>query len=375
MIMLGNGYRMIQLTTEVTLPEYEIKDRNHPFDSYLEWYRLALLKDPNDYNRFCYIKALLGDMQFNRAWVYIEQCNPMNPVTQFFRSYTLLQQGDLKEGLTYRESRFKTSRYPLDIAAPRWDGKPTDKKIFIWQEGGYGDVIQYVRYFPQILERCPNASAVIDKSIFPLIELNFPENVMPKFSPYDFQGQCSMMSLPFLLGDFEIDKAPYLMVPQDLIDKWSIFRGRIGFVGMGNPAHSSDKLRSLTVEEIGRFVSNKDWCSLDPQVTGAANWLDTAGIIKNLDLVITVDTAIGHLAGALGKPVWVLMNKHHDWRWSHNWYDSMKIYKCKEHSVWEPVFQQIEQDLHYGKLRTTRNQEAPEASGSPRVADCGIADR
>ena len=283
-------------------------------------------------------------MQFNKAWTYLNQCNPGNPVTQFFKSYAFLQQGDLKQGLTLRESRFQTSRYPLDIAAQRWDGQPTDKKIFIWQEGGYGDVIQYVRYFPEVLKRCPNASAVIDKSILPLIEHNFPENVMPKFNSYDFDGQCSMMSLPFLLGDFEIDKTPYLTVPQAMIEKWSAYEGKIGFMGTGNPAHSSDKLRSLTNEEIGSFI-DFDWVSLDPMLTGAKDWLDTAGILMNLDLVITVDTAIAHLAGALGVPVWVMMNKHHDWRWSHDWYASMKIYKCVNHSQWKPVFDQIKMEI------------------------------
>lgn len=344
-MIMTSSYRMLQLTTEVNLPEFEIKDRKNPYSDYIEWYRLCTLRDPSDYNRFCLIKALLGDMQFDRALKYVDQCNPTNPITQFFRSYALLQMGNLKDGLTLRESRFQTSKYPLDFAAQRWDGQPTDKKIFIWQEGGFGDVIQYSRYFLKVLKKAPNASFVIDQRLYPLIEYNFPENVMRRFNPHNFEGQCSMMSLPFMLGDFEIAKKPYLSVPIDITAKWTHYWGKTGFVWNGNPAHSSNKLRSLTPEEAAYFIGAKDWVSLDPGVTGANDWMDTAAIIANLDLVITVDTAIAHLAGALGKPVWVMMNKHHDWRWSHDWYDSMRIYRCKEHSDWIPVFQQIEQDL------------------------------
>ena len=337
-------YRMIQLTTEVPIPEFEITNRKHPYDSYLEWHRLKLLKEPTDFNRFCYIKALCGDMQFERAWDYLKQCSQINAVTQFFQSYVLLHQGNYREGLRLRESRFIASKYPLHFIAPQWDGKPTDKKLIIWQEGGFGDVIQYIRYYPQVLERCPNASVVIEKHLYPVIEYNHPE-ALRAFNPNDFQLQCSLMSLPHLLEQYDPVTSPYLDCMSYWVEKWQKYRGKIGFISKGNSSHSSDQLRSLTDEEVVRFTANKDLVSLDPEVTGAKDWADTAGIIANLDLLITVDTAVGHLAGAMGVPVWVMMNKHHDWRWSRSWYDSMRIFKCVEHSEWEYVFKNIEKEL------------------------------
>ncbi len=210
-------------------------------------------------------------------------------------------------------------------------------------------MIQYIRYWPQVLERCPNASVVIDKSLYPIISYNHPE-ALRAFNPHDFQLQCSLMSLPHLLRQYDPDTRPYLKCPPGHKDKWKKYQGKTGFISKGNPAHSSDQLRSLTAEEALRFVSNKDLVSLGPEETGAKDWADTAGILMNLDLLITVDTGGGHLAGALGVPVWVMMNKHHDWRWSRSWYGSMRVYKCKEHSDWESVFQEIEQELRMIKV-------------------------
>jgi hypothetical protein len=155
------------------------------------------------------------------------------------------------------------------------------------------------------------------------------------------------MSLPHLLGDYEPDTKPYLKVSPELIEKWGHYRGCVGFMQRGNPLHSSDPVRSLTDHEANQIMQ-RDWWNLDPAVTLAQDWADTAGIIANLDLVVTVDTAVGHLAGALGKPVWMLMNKHHDWRWARSWYDSMRVFRCVEHSDWEPVFDAIRQELRHG---------------------------
>lgn len=352
-VQLGNGvtlgqpnYRMIQLITEVPLPEFEIKDRKRPYDFYLEWYRLLVQKEPTDFHRYCYIKALCADMQLDRALHYLKQCDPDKPITQFFRSFVLLHKGEFPEGFRLRESRFIAAKYPLNSLAPQWDGKPTDKKLIIWQEGGFGDVVQYSRYLPQVLKLAPNASVVIDSQLYPFLKYNFADT-MQDFNPYEFQLQCGFMSLPYLLNDFEIKTEPYLKVPDAVVKKWAQYAGRTGFLGKGNPAHSSDKLRSLTPEEIGRFIGDKNWVSLEPQITGAQDWMDTAGIIANLKLLVTVDTASAHIAGALDKSVWVLMNKHHDWRWSHQWYNSMRVFKCKEHSDWEPVFLAIERELRH----------------------------
>ena len=337
-------YRMLQIFHTVALPDFEIKDRKHPFDEHLSWHRVKMLKEPTDFNRYCYAKALLHDMRPAEARYILEQCSQNEPLTHFLLATAFLIEGRFAEGLPLREFRLQLAKYSLHCVAPQWDGKPTDKALIIWQEGGFGDVVQYCRYFPHVLERCPNASVVIDKSLYPFIKYNLGES-LPAFNPNNFQLQCSMMSLPHLLGEYEPDTRAYLKVPPEYVDKWSHYRGRIGFCGKGNPLHSSDPVRSLTDDEIRGFAQ-ADWWPLDPAITMAKDWTDTAGIIANLDLLITVDTAVGHIAGALGKPVWLMQNKHHDWRWSRRWYDSMRVFRCVEHSDWQPVFNDITQELN-----------------------------
>ena len=340
------SYRMLQATVSLAIPDFEIKDRRHPFDSYLDWYRLKVLREPNDYNRYCYAKALFYDMQTERARFYLDQCSRREVVTHFLSSYPFLLEGDYANGLPLREYRLQAARYPLHSVAPQWDGKPTNKRLIIWQEGGFGDVIQYARYLPKVFERCPNASAVIDKALFPLISHNYDKS-LKAFDPSNFELQCSFMSLPHLLEEYEPDGRLYLKVPPEVVEKWQAYRGCTGFISKGNPEHSSDQLRSLTAGEIGRLIADKDWISIEPSVTGAKDWLDTAGIIANLDRLVTVDTAVAHLAGAIGKPVYTMINKHHDWRYSKSWYNSMRVFECIEHSDWEPVFQVVEREFYH----------------------------
>ena len=153
------------------------------------------------------------------------------------------------------------------------------------------------------------------------------------------------MSLPHLLGEYDPDIRPYLQVPPEYIGRWSRYRGRVGFCSKGNPLHSSDPLRSLTVEEVAQ-VKRPHWCSLEPEATQAEDWADTAGIIANMDLVVTVDTAVAHLAGAIGKPVLVLMNKHHDSLVAQV-VRQHAVFRCIEHSDWEPVFADVARTLEF----------------------------
>jgi hypothetical protein len=336
-------YRMLQALVTLAIPDFEIRDRKHPFDEYVKWHRIKLIKEPNDYNRYCLAKALIQDMKPAEARYLLQQCSQNEPVTHFLIGTTYLIEGNNVDGLPLREFRLQTARYPLHQIGPQWDGKPTDKRLIVWQEGGFGDVIQYCRYLPSVLERAPNAKMVIDRSLYSLIKYNYSESLIA-FDPSQFDIQCSMMSLPHLLGQYVPDTRSYLGCSLDWITKWKQYRGKIGFCSRGNPLHSSDRLRSLTPDEVDQ-IRQPHWVSLAPEDTLAEDWADTAGIIANLDLVITVDTAVGHIAGALGVPVWVMMNKHHDWRWEQKWYNSMRVFRCVEHSDWKPVFDAITQEL------------------------------
>jgi hypothetical protein len=151
-------------------------------------------------------------------------------------------------------------------------------------------------------------------------------------------------SLPRLLGVTAetLAGAPYLTVEPS-------GAGGVGVKARGSPSHRSDRYRSLPDDAAAQLEMLGQ--SLDPAATGATDFLETARIIAGLDLVITVDTSIAHLAGALGKPVWILLaSAHTDWRWLRGrsdspWYASARLYRQDRPRAWDPVLRQVAADL------------------------------
>jgi hypothetical protein len=180
--------------------------------------------------------------------------------------------------------------------------------------------------------------------------------------PMDFDYHVNIMCLPRLVGDVE--------APQPKKE-----RGRgIGVCWYGSPTHKADHLRSVPVEMFGRFaeitdeklfslgygyfwqlengvaVGEKKPDFIEYCVADKHDWLETAKFVETLDLVITVDTAIAHLAGFLGVETWLLLPYVPDFRWgmtgdTTKWYPSMKLYRCKAVLEWEPVFERAANDL------------------------------
>jgi len=205
----------------------------------------------------------------------------------------------------------------------------------------------------------------------------------------DFDFHCSVVSLPYLLGINQLSQIsgkPYLRcnyadLPEmtALEDKyWKIYDGlRVGIVWAGNPVHRHDPWRStylkhfkcLQLPNVKLFSLQKDtrirfWPGFgEKDLTEGAEGMSvvdlkefmvdynaTAALIDRMDLVICIDTATAHLAGAMGKPVWVLTSWHNDWRWLQNgkkspWYDSVSVYRQPAQNDWESVFTEVKQDL------------------------------
>jgi hypothetical protein len=288
------------------------------------------------------------------------------------------------------EWRWKCAPTPArPFSQPRWDGKPLEgKSVLIYSEQGLGDTIQFIRYAPLIQQRggtvLVEAPSILEKllSRCPGIDRFIPQGApLP-----DFAYQIPFLSLP---GAFQTTvetvpaSVPYLSAEPKLIESWGKAldvddRFKIGISWQGSQKYGGDLHRSVPLKHFEplakmpdiRLVSlqkgygtehiqgvAKDWNILDfgERLDANAAFLDTAAIMTNLDLVVTSDTAVAHLAGALGVPVWMAVCTAADWRWLRNrddspWYPTMRLFRQTSWGDWSGVFQRIVQALAKTRL-------------------------
>jgi hypothetical protein len=254
----------------------------------------------------------------------------------------LLRQGRYSEAWPFYESRrfvSKSKPPPIPEHWPEWRGEPLEgRRLAIIGEQGLGDQIMWARFTS--LVRAANGAPVLCCQP-PLSRLLGGAPAMDRSS---FDVWCYQQSLPGLLG-VTLDNLP---PPAEMPVGWRGGEG-IGIVASGNPGHSDDDRRSLPLElerellELGR--------DLRPEATGARDFYDTAEIIAGLDLVITVDTSVAHLAGSMGVPTWILLRSPQpDWRWMDDradspWYPSARLFRQTEPGDWAGVLQRVRQAL------------------------------
>jgi tetratricopeptide (TPR) repeat protein len=270
-----------------------------------------------------------------------------------------LLRGDMEAG--WREYQWRPS-LASRFARPAWKGEDLHgKTILLHAEQGLGDTIQFVRYVPMLTERGANVWLACQPELVPLLEdtvqiLRHGQTI----PPYDFH--CSLLSLPMLFGTHLTNipgQVPYLKAKDEAAKIWldrigrKVARLRVGVAWAGRPEHKEDARRSLEFEQLSPIlkVPDVEFFSLQlgsqprelPIVDRTAelrNFNDTAGLIANLDLVISVDTAVAHLAGAMGKAVWVLLARIPDWRWmlertDSPWYPTMRLMRQQRRGDWE----------------------------------------
>lgn len=269
----------------------------------------------------------------------------------------LLSQGRYAEGLPLYEARFAraTARDPRPaLQFPEWDGRPVCS-LLIWGEQGFGDRIQFVRYAPVLARRGvkvtilspPELSALFFGMGVDVITAQGPVRI-PRHDAFVMSS-----SLPLRMGA-TVENIPgevYLHAP-DFRRARRPVAGRIGVVARGDPRHHNDAHRSLPTAEAARLMALRpDMIALDPASTGARDFADTAAVLDRLDLVITVDTSVAHLAGAMGKPVWILLPDHDtDWRWMRArndspWYPSARLFRQPAPGRWDAVLDEVEAAL------------------------------
>ncbi len=301
------------------------------------------------------------------------------------RSLILLLLGRFKEGWKEYEYRFKKEKPPdsRNFQKPKWDGSSLQgRKILVVSEQGSGDNIQFIRYIPLIKEKGGYVILECKKELRRLFE-NFPgvdefvdkeNDIVPNI---DFDFYIHLMSLPGLFNtDLHNipDKIPYLKADNNLAEKFksklNTDNFKIGIAWAGNPNQDNDRNRSTTFDkfqllkgipkttlislqkgEASRQLNQKlndfEIINMAEDITDFA---DTAAIIENLDLIISVDTSVAHLAGAMGKPVWTLLTFMPAWRWllyreDTPWYPGMKLFRQEKKGDWDSLFNKVGKEL------------------------------
>jgi Flp pilus assembly protein TadD len=307
--------------------------------------------------------------------------HPDAPIVHSELGLTLMQSGELLEGWREYQWRWKELKpiFPQPAFSQTfWDGSdPAGKRILIYGEGGYGDALHFVRYGPLLAQRGATVFLLCHPEMYRLfLTVKDVAQVIPVNQPWPkFDLHCPLLSLPHFFGTtLETIPAsvPYLSADPQLSLRWrrrllAAEAGKkkfnVGLVWSGDPTHGNNLWRSVKLEQLAPLAAVKTvrFYSLQKGSPGAearrppggmemidwtgefVDWADTAAFVDHLDLVISVCTSTCHLAGALGKRVWLLSHYPGDWRWMMDredspWYPSMRIFRCSAENDWnEPI--------------------------------------
>lgn len=270
--------------------------------------------------------------------------------SRYSLSSVVLRQGRYAEGWDLYESRRQVAATGVPaprLGYPEWRGEDlAGKRLLVIREQGLGDQIMLARFLPELERRGAEVTFLCASSLVALLESNGARTA-PAVAGQGYPDAdlwVLAFSLPRLLGVAleSLDGSPYLKAEPRVV-------GGIGVKVAGAPSHVNDRHRSLPPRQAQALLARGR--DLDPAATGAADFKQTAEIVAGLDLVVTVDTAVAHLAGALGKPAWILLSAYDtDWRWLEGrtdspWYNSVRLYRQAKVGAWEPVIEQVLHDL------------------------------
>ena len=293
----------------------------------------------------------------------------------------LLLAGQFEEGWEEYEWRWWVESFAADRARfhqPVWSGAPLDgETVLVHAEQGLGDTLQFIRYVPQVAAGGGRVIVECERGLARLVAaVDGVDEIVLKGAPLpDHALRAPLLSLPRIAGTTLASvpaDVPYLSVP-DGARKPPIApaddRLNVGIVWAGNPKHGKDRARSVALDHFAPLARRDDvalyslqvgarsaeLASLDAPIRdlapGLTDFADTAAALDALDLVISVDTAVAHLAGALARPVWTLLPVAPDWRWMLDrddspWYPTMRLFRQDRRGDWAGVFARVEAALN-----------------------------
>jgi hypothetical protein len=328
----------------------------------------------------CYMH--LDDLERAQQSLNAALClDPQHAFAHFNRALLWLKRGQFAEGWVEYEWRFATGMVTrADLPRPRWDGSPLEgRTLMVHTEQGVGDTLQFIRFLPlvrrqagRLLVACPKKYHTFLRSMS-CIDDFFP---VDEPSEMNFDLRCSLLSLPALLGhdgsDFHAS-VPYIRPDPERVRRWGerlrAFPGlKVGLNWQGSPTFHGDQFRSIPLRYFAPLaaIPNVTLFSLQklvgtdqieanrgsvpltvfPDLDEDGMFLDTAALMQHLDVIISSDTSVPHLAGALGRPVWLLVARNGDWRWQIDradspWYPTMRLFRQWTLGDWTSVIENV----------------------------------
>lgn len=303
----------------------------------------------------------------------------LNTAAHVYKAFCYLLDGRMKEGWRLYDKRLNLDELKnSQISRPRWDGSSMNgETLLLIAEQGMGDNLQFIRYAEMVAEKGGTVIVLTHRSLERLfkslkgvahITTGIPE-------PKHFHRYCPLMSLPAAFGTTEETvpaNVPYLHAEVELIEAWreklSSYDGfRVGICWRGSSGHVNDHFRSSSLQEMSCLfdVDGVTFFSLHTErpdfeqelPAGVVDigkdfgdFADTAAAMENLDLIISVDTSVCHVAGAIGRPVWTLIPRGPDFRWglkgeTNSWYPSMRLFRQTKLGDWSDVYARIREAL------------------------------
>jgi tetratricopeptide (TPR) repeat protein len=374
------------------------------FDEAVLAYDAALALRPFYVEAMCGRGVALKELaRFDEALASFDaalRIDPAHAHSQNNRGALLLLLGDFERGWEGYESRWLKENLPVNALPrvfPEWRGEPlAGKRILVLDEQGLGDVIQFCRYLQKLAEAGADVTFICRKHLHRLLG-SLSGNIRFVDAPLageSFDYEIPLVSLPRAFGakpNRILAEIPYLGAEPERVRRWAGSIGsrglRIGISWQGSPNIKADTARSVPLESFAplakidgvRLISLQKNAGVDQLARGSLGFtveslgddfdagpnafVDTAAVVAGLDLVIACDTSIAHLAGALGKPVWVALKSVPDWRWmlegEHTpWYPQMRLFRQARRGDWEEVFARMVKEL---EMLSTASQ-APAAS-------------
>ena len=357
----------------------------------------------------CYAEATSSDPTYVPAWINLGtvqkqlgdcedavfshqnavQLDPTNKIANWNLSLTLLLLGNYKEGWSLYEFRHERSSDLERLREERHGSYKRTQKLLVKAEQGLGDVLQFVRFLPELKKLTDHLTLAVDSRLKKLLTsgLSFADEIIDieQEEQEEFCATIYLMSAPFLLNfqrEQQLSSKPYLVADRHLEQSWRTHLQnldskkclRVGIAWQGNPRYEADYQRSIPLtyfvpllelpnihfvslqkqhglEQLANIKKNFRLDNLGEALDSQGHaFVDTAAVLTNLDLLITSDTAIAHLAGAMGVETWLALSKVPDWRWGLEgaetfWYENMRLFRQREFGDWSSVFVDIKNNL------------------------------